>query len=216
MKIAMAKEIVRICKILHEKNFIAAADGNVSYKIADDRYLITPSGKHKGFMEPSDIVEIDGSGKVLSGGTPSSEYKLHLAVYQNSKDAKCVVHAHPSCAVAWSIAMPKMEYLPAKALPEVTLGVGNIPIIPFHLPGSVELGESIKSFVGEYRCMVLARHGALSFGETIMEAYNGIERLEHAALTLKYAKEIEGITYLSDEEFSKVKELRKGRGNKNF
>jgi L-fuculose-phosphate aldolase len=207
----MSSEIIEVCRKLHEKNFLASADGNVSYRVSDNEILITPSGINKAQLKPDDLALVRLDGKVLKGN-PSSERLMHLEVYRKCKESRAVVHAHPPISIAWSIAHPELKELPAEALSEVILAVGRIPFVPYARPGTLEMGTVLHPFLPECRVMILSRHGALSWGESIDEAYNGMERLEHSALILKNAKELGGITSLSDEEVQVLKEMRKKIG----
>src|SRR5437870_4330111 len=117
---ALKKQIIAVAQALHNKNMLAAADGNISYRISDDEILITPAGKPKALVTPDDIAVINLKDEILAG-TPSSERLMHLAVYKNCPKARCVIHAHPATAIAWSIARPDLTELPAGCLSELIL-----------------------------------------------------------------------------------------------
>jgi len=90
----LRQEIVRICGMLHRKNYLAATDGNVSVRLGD-RVLVTPSGVHKGYMAADQVLTVDLTGKVLRGeGRPTSEIRMHLLAYELRPDVGAVVHAH--------------------------------------------------------------------------------------------------------------------------
>jgi L-fuculose-phosphate aldolase len=218
-KTEIARQILEVCRLLHEKNFLAAADGNVSYRISEDQILITPAGRHKGFLSPSDLALINLKNEILHG-EPSSERLMHLAVYRYAPEARCVVHAHPPTAIAWSIARPELRELPFEALPEVILAVGRVPIVPYARPGTQDMGENLKAYLPEHRAMILGRHGALSWGESLAEAYNGMERLEHSALILKLAQEIASartrLRPLPTDELRALQSLRASKGNQSL
>ena len=171
------KAIVEACRRLHARNLLAAADGNISYRFPFNRIAITPTGVNKMNLRVEDMASMQLNGLVIKG-KPSSERLMHLAVYRACPDAMCVVHAHPPTAIAWSLARPELTFLPDEALPEVILAAGRIPIVPYARPGTADMGEALASYLPQYRLMILARHGALCWGETIEDAYNGIERLE--------------------------------------
>ncbi len=206
-------ELLKACELLHQKNYLAAADGNLSYKKSKDEILITPSGKMKAFLQENDLCLMDSHGESLKG-KPSSEKIMHLMVYQNCPEAKCVIHAHPPHAVAWSIAKPDMSFLPAAALSEVLLATGGIPIVPYARAGTVQMGEVLRPFLKDYRVMILARHGALAWGEDIEEAYRGMERLEHSSEILFKAQLLGGVTSLPDEEVEALKLMREKIGKR--
>lgn len=206
-------KIVAICSKLNQKNHLAAADGNVSYRVSDREILITPSGINKAEMQPSHIAAMTIEGEVLSG-TPSSERLMHLEVYRRCPKAKAVVHAHPPTAIAWSIAHPELRELPAECMSELILAVGSIPVVPYARPGTAQMADHLAPFLPRSRVLILARHGGLSWGEDLDEAYNGMERLEHSAMVLKAAWELGGLTSLSAEEVAVLKEMRAKLGER--
>lgn len=210
---SIASEIVEVCRSLNARNFLAAADGNVSVRLSDQEILITPAGLNKSRIEPGQMAVITLDNKIVSGN-PSSERLMHLAVYQACPQAKAVVHAHPPTAIAWTIARPELSELPAECMSELILALGRIPVVPYARPGTEEMGKNLLPFLPACRAMILARHGALSWGESLEEAYNGMERIEHSALILKTAQELGGLTMLPAEEVAKLRELRKKLGDR--
>lgn len=207
------KQIIEIAKRLHSEKMLAAADGNISYRLSRSRILITPSGVSKARMKQAEFAIIDLNGRVLKG-KPSSESQMHLAVYQRCPKAKAVVHAHPPTAIAWTIAHPKLKELPAQAMSELILAVGRIPIVSYQRPGTGALAKALKDYLPKHRVMVLARHGALTWGESLEEAYAGMERLEHTAIILKTAEELGGISSLPPSEIRWLRALRKKLGER--
>jgi L-fuculose-phosphate aldolase len=205
--------IIQICQRLYQKNLLAAADGNVSIKVSENEILITPSGLHKGFITEADLARITLDGQVISGN-PSSEKLMHLEIYKSCPQAKAVVHAHPPTAIAWSVAFPELTELPADCLSEVILAVGRIPMVPYARPGTQEMGTALRNFLPNHRVMILSRHGALAWGEDLVEAFYGMERLEHVAGILKSAVEMAGpkLSLLDVDEIEYLKELRKKLG----
>ncbi len=154
---ALREEFVRVGQLMHNRNYVAATDGNISARLDADRFLVTPSGLSKGFMTPDQLVVIDwdarpigiGSYGTRSYGTrrygaardlrPSSEIFLHLEAYRQRPDIKAVVHAHPTTAVALSIAGISMARC---LLPEVIVTLGLIPTTEYAMPASVTVGSS--------------------------------------------------------------------------
>ncbi len=199
--------IVEICRRLHARGWLAAADGNVSLRLSSDNILITPTGLHKGYITPDEICRITIDNRVLEG-KPSSERLMHLAVYKNAPKAVAVVHAHPPVSTAWTIAHPDMKELPAECLSEVILAAGRIPFVPYAQPGTQQMGDHLLPYLPDCRLMILGRHGALAWGESLIEAYNGIERLEHASVTLAHAQALGGITRLPADEVARLREMR--------
>ncbi|MBC7457315.1 MAG: class II aldolase/adducin family protein [Bdellovibrionaceae bacterium] len=205
-------QILLICQRLHTRNMLSAADGNISFRIDDQHILITPSGIAKAFMKVSDMAVINLDNKIISGN-PSSERLMHLEVYKNCPEARAVIHAHPMTAIAWSIAHPEMEKLPSDCLSEVILATGDIPFVKYARPGTQAMGDVLKPYLPQCKAMILSRHGAITWGESLDEAYRGMERIENSAQILATAKQLGGIHPLPKEEIEYLYELRKKIGN---
>ena len=207
------EEVIRTAVMLHQKNMLAACDGNISYRCDDNTILITPSGKPKFLLDGDDIAIVDMDGRVIEG-QPSSEMLMHLEVYRGREDARAVIHAHPPTAIAYSIAHPDAKEIPGKSFSELILAVGKLPIVPFQMPGSREMGTALHPFIRNHKVMVLARHGALSFGDDLVEAYNGMERLEHSCEILLKAENFGAVSELDEESIDRLQAMRKKIGDK--
>ena len=106
-------DIVQIGKMMYERRFIVAGDGNISVRITDDTILATPTALCKGMLSPDQIVKLDLAGNVVDGEyQPSSEIKMHLAAYQTRPDIKAVVHAHPPISTGFAVAGIPLEKKP--------------------------------------------------------------------------------------------------------
>jgi len=204
---AIRESIIQVCRRLYERNMLAAADGNVSFRLNDNQVLITPSGRQKGFLKPEDLVLMNLKGE-SAGGTPSGETPMHLEVYHRCPLARAVIHAHPPHAVAWSVARPEARELPGEFLSEVILGAGRIPVVPFARPTTSAMAEVLTPYLPECRALILSRHGALCWGESLEEALNGIERLEHSAQILWLAEQLGGARPLPSEEVEALRMMR--------
>ena len=201
-------DVITVCRKLAEKGLIAATDGNVSCRVGLERLLVTPSGKLKGALEPSDLLLLNGQGEVLAGrDRPSSEMRMHLEVYRQRADVAAVVHAHPPMLTAFTLA--GMPFL-AEALPEVWLTFGAVPTAPYSTPATAEVPAAIAPFLQDHQAILLERHGSLTLGRTLDEAYLRLEKLEHAARVLFYARLLSQapLTPLPVEALEKLETLR--------
>ena len=208
----LKQEIVRVCRMLHRKNYLAATDGNVSVRLGD-RVLVTPSGVHKGLMEANQVITVDLTGRVLRGeGRPTSEIRMHLLAYELRPDVGAVVHAHLPYATACTLAgIDLLEPI----LPEVVITLGGIPTAPYATPGSAAVAEGIREFLREYDAILLSRHGAMTVGRDVTDAYNKMEKLEHTARVVLAARLQGPLTPLPAAEAETLRRLGaqyKGRG----
>ncbi len=197
-------EIVDVCQRLSGSGLIAATDGNVSCRVGSGRMLITPSGIAKGDLAPADLLLTDLEGKVLvGGGKPSSEIRMHLLVYAKRSDVRAVVHAHPPMLTAFTLASIPFA---ADVLPEVWLTIGPVPTARYATPTTEEVPRSILPFIEDHHAILLERHGSLTLGKTLGEARSRLEKLEHAAHTIYFARMLAGAgpAPLPDAELAKL------------
>jgi L-fuculose-phosphate aldolase len=173
------RDVVEACRKLHARDLIGAAEGNVSLRLAADRFLVTPSGRNKSELRPHDLVVVDAAGSRVEGrGRPSTEIRIHLAAYDARPDVAACVHAHPITAVALTVAgVPPPEDL----VPEALAILGPIALTPFSVPGTAEVPAAIAPFLAKHDTFLLARHGALTLGRNLAEALDRMETLERVA-----------------------------------
>jgi len=201
--------IVQVAHLLHQRGYIGGMDGNISVRVGS-RLLCTPSGVNKGFMNRKEIITTDLEGKVLVGsGKPSSELAMHLEVYKQRQDVGAVVHAHPPHCVACTLTGIDMTRL---VVPELAYTMGAVPTAPYATPGTREVPDSIAAHVGTSQAILLERHGSITFGSTLQEAYDRLEGLEHAAHILFLARNLGTLKPLSDEQVERLRHSVEARG----
>ncbi len=198
----LRRDLVEVCRRLHDRRLIGAGEGNVSCRLGKDRLLVTPSGVGKGFLRPADLVVVDADGKRVRGrGRPSTELRMHLAAYAARPDAGAVVHAHPLTAVAFTVAgVPP----PNDLLPEAVLVLGRIAVAGFATPGTDEVPRSLAPFWEGHDVILLERHGALALGRDLLQAFDRMETLERVCEVAARARLLGGCDPLSEAAVRKV------------
>jgi len=207
-----AKEaIIEVGKRMYNKGFVASNDGNISIKVGPNALWTTPTGVSKGYMTPDILVKVDLTGEVILGHCkPSSELKMHLRVYNENPDVIAVTHAHPPVATSFAIAGIELD---RAILPEAVVNLGTVPIAHYATPGSQEVPNSIAPFCRSHNAVLLANHGALTWGKDVFEAYYRLESLEYYATVLMYTGNIIGkANELSSEQISKLIQIRQNLG----
>ena len=181
MEHALREDIVRHCRLLHQRGYLAANDGNVSARLDANRLLVTPSGVHKGFLEPGDLIIVDLKGNKLSGErSPTGEIALHLRALAQRSDCNAVVHAHPPLAIAMSLTKKKLDGI----LPEVTLSLGRLQVVPYKRPLTDDLARAVAEALEHSDAIIMERHGTVAVGKDVAQAYGQTERIEHACQVL--------------------------------
>ncbi|MBP1039381.1 class II aldolase/adducin family protein [Vagococcus sp. BWB3-3] len=186
------EQICEVCNKMWQLGWVAANDGNVTVKLAEDTFLATPTGISKSFITPDKLLKINSKGEVLEGAEgyrPSSEIKMHLKCYQDRGDVGAVVHAHPPVATGFALAnIPLDSY----SLIETAIAIGSVPITPFGTPSTDEVPEAIAPYLPEHDVLLLQNHGALTVGSDLITAYYRMESLELCAKTTFYARMLLG------------------------
>lgn len=175
------------CRQLAARGLIAGRDGNLSVRLGPERVLVTPSGFIKSLVTAGDMVEVDLDGTPRRGSSrkPTSELELHLRILRHRPDVNAVVHAHPPTATGFAVAG---EAIPGNLLPELIFVVGPVPLVPFGMPGTPELGDRVVTYLAGHSALLLANHGAVTMGKTLDEAWIRMESLEHAARIIAAAR----------------------------
>src|SRR5437764_5349826 len=128
------EQLVYFGKLLHEKGFVSATDGNLSVRLDDHRILATPTAMGKAMMRVQDMVVVDEAGAKLKGRrNVSSEIGMHLTIYKLRPDIRAVVHAHPCTATAFACAGIALD---KPLCSEVVMTLGVVPRAPYGTTGT--------------------------------------------------------------------------------
>ena len=188
----LRQEICQICHLLYERGYVVSNDGNVSARTERGTILVTPSGVGKGRMTPDMLVETDLDGNILSGDRhPSSESKMHWMVYRERPDVMAVVHAHPPLSTAFAICRRPLN---ERYLAEMVVGLGEVPVTEFAMLSTEEVPNSVKPFVQDHSAVLLANHGALTWGPSLLSAFDRIETVEQTAKVYYYVSQLVEMT----------------------
>ncbi len=204
-----AEQICIYSNLMWERGFAEANGGNLSVRLGNGNFLVTPTNHSKKGLIPDDLVLSDNRGVQINSlnGRMSSEFNTHLAIYKINPEAVAVIHAHPpyTCSFACSATFPT-DPLTAEAV----FWAENIKVIPYILPGSEELAEFIVTTGSGADVFVLKNHGIVTFGKSLKEAWFKCEVVE-AQLKLYHlaASRGEEPLKLDNIQISKLREIKK-------
>ena len=111
------EEICRLGRSLFERGLTPGSSGNISVKLDDGGWLVTPTNASLGSLDPARMSRLGPDGRLVSGDAPTKEVPLHTALYQTRDAARAVVHLHSTHSVALSM-LPEID--PRAALPPMT------------------------------------------------------------------------------------------------
>jgi L-fuculose-phosphate aldolase len=203
------KLVVEIGKLLYERNYVVASDGNVSIRLDENRVLATPTMTCKGRMTEDGLAITDMDGTALNDRKASSELAMHLLIYKMRSDIKAVCHAHPPNGTAFAVAGLAIDQ---PILSEVILTLGCVPLTNYGTPSTDELTESMKPFVEHHNALLMANHGAVAYGADLWQAFDRLETLEHTAKIAILAKTLGGANDLPKDAISKLINIREKAG----
>jgi L-fuculose-phosphate aldolase len=208
------KQICDIGKRIYNQGMVAANDGNISVKLNDNEFLCTPTGVSKGFMTPEYICKVDANGQVIQanpGFKPSSEIKMHMRVYKQRPDVNSVVHAHPVYATSFAIAgIPLTQPI----MPEAVIALGCVPIADYGTPSTEEIPDAVEKHLQYFDAVLLENHGALTYSDSLINAYHKMESVEFYAKLLYLARQLGGPKELTPQQVERLYEIRRQFGLK--
>lgn len=178
----LREEICRFGRSLFERGLTPGSSGNISLRLDDGGWLVTPTNASLGFLDPARISRLDGKGLLLSGDKPTKEIPLHNALYETRGSARAIVHLHSTHAVAVTL-LPEID--PRAALPPLTpyylMKAGQTAMLPYYRPGDPAVADAIRGLAGRYASVLLANHGPVVAGDTLEAAVFATEELEETA-----------------------------------
>src|SRR5215471_1525965 len=200
------QDIVDVGKLVFQKGWVAANDGNLSIRLEKNKVLCTCTGISKGMMTPDDLILCDLDGNKLEGSRErTTEIAMHLTIYQMRPDIFAVVHAHPPVATGFAVAG---RPLTLALLPEVILGLGCVPLAEYGLPGTPALTEGMLPYIPKYDAILMGNHGCVSYGEDVYKAFFKMETVEHFARIALVAELLGGPKVLPKDEVGKLFDSR--------
>lgn len=195
---AAREEICRVGRSLFERGYAHATAGNISVRLEDGSFLITPTDACLGFLDPGQLAKVDAEGRQVGGERASKTLALHRRIYEAQArlgaPTGCVIHTHSTHCVALTLQETGAELLPP-ITPYFVMKVGHVPVVPYHRPGDPAVGERVAELVAQYgakgtpiRAVMLARLGPNVWHDTPAQAMAVLEELEETAKLWGMAK----------------------------
>lgn len=207
---AARRDICEAGRRTYQSGFVAANDGNLSARIGDNRVLCTPTGVSKGFLTEDMLAICDMEGKQVSGQLKiSSEIGMHLEVYKMRPDIHSVVHAHPPTATGFAVAGIDLTQC---VLPEVVISLGGIPLAGYGTPGGQDIFEPMRPLLEKYDAVLMANHGVVTLGKSVLDAHFKMETVEHFAKIALVAQQLGGARTFDENQVQDLVDQRARHG----
>ncbi len=204
----MRKNLVELARLLYDRGYSVGSEGNLSIRLPDENFLITPSRSLKHFLTEDDLVCIDPAGKVVEGKRPASTERFtHLEIYSQVPTAAAIVHAHPHyvllCSVTGLIPFEKPFLL------ETALFLPSVIYAGFALPSSEDGARAIQGKCGGTQALILEGHGVFTWGESLEEAFSLLEIMEKTARMFYEAYQAGlDLHYLNEQQIQALRKIK--------
>jgi L-fuculose-phosphate aldolase len=192
--------------MLYRLGFMPGASGNLSVRLDDRRLLVTPTGVSKFLLSSADMVIVDLQGRQLDGYRKvTSEISMHLEVYRHRDDVTAVVHSHPPIATAFACVGRGLEEMLCQ---EAVMTLGVVPLANYATTGTEEVAASLAPFIADHDAILMANHGAVSYGRTLLEAFQKMEIVEHLANIALVAHQLGAPRSLKHEQIEQLRDAK--------
>ena len=175
----LRRDLVRFGRWLHRLGFMPGTSGNLSVRLSQERLLATPTGASKYLLQARDMVVIDLEGRQISGSKRvTSEIGMHLAIYQQRQDVQAVIHSHPVVATAFACAGRALD---EPLCSEAVMALGAVPLASYATTGTDQVAASLMNLIPRHDAILMANHGAVTYGTSLLDAFLKMETVEHYA-----------------------------------
>jgi ribulose-5-phosphate 4-epimerase/fuculose-1-phosphate aldolase len=211
-ELEIRQEICRVGASLYARGYVHASAGNISVKLPDGSFLITPTDACLGNLLASELAHVSAEGEQLSGARASKTLALHRSIYDASSQAHCVIHTHATHLVSLTLqGVWRTSDIVPPITPYYVMKVGHIPLVPYQLPGAPEEAAEVASLIAKsnaqhmpLRGVMLERLGPVVWHQTPAEASAVLEELEETAkLWLMSARQASA---LSEAQINELRE----------
>lgn len=176
------ERIVQWGRLLFGRGFTVGSSGNLSVRLEEGGFLVTPTNSCLGLLDPAKLSKLDADWTHVSGDKPTKELPLHRAFYDARPKTGAVVHLHSTYATALSCLA---DTDPGDAIPPITpymvMRVGRVPVLPYTPPGSADVAALVRAKAGKHAAVLLANHGPVVAGLSLDAAVFTAEELEETA-----------------------------------
>ena len=179
------KQVLDTALEIKKNGLVSLSGGNVSLRVDQDRYLVTPSGMIYEQMVPEDVCLIDGKCRLIEGERkPSSDAAALIYIFENLP-VNAIIHTHQPWATACGFIA---DEIPDFLVTIMDACKNPVRVAPFTPSSDIGMGELAVQYAGDSLAVILKHHGVVTWGEDLEEALFSAVYLEESAKTFAIAK----------------------------
>jgi 3-dehydro-4-phosphotetronate decarboxylase len=204
---SLRERICRLGRSLFDRGHAVGGAGNLSARLPDGGFLVTPTGSCLGRLQPDALACVSVDNEPKPGPKPSKEFAFHHALYAVRPQVGAVVHLHSTYLTALACLRGlDSDNAIRPFTPYYVMRVGALPVVPYFKPGHPEIGRALAALAAKSsaNAFLLASHGVVVVGRDIEEAVDNAEELEETA-KLVFLLRGQDIQFLSEDQVSQLR-----------
>ena len=203
----LREEMIMLARSMFKRGLTPGSTGNLSVRLDDGGFLMTPTNASFGFLDPAALSKLDANGEWRDGDKPTKEAFLHLAMYRANNRTQSVSHLHST----YSVCLSCLQGLDAENLippltPYLQMRVGPVALAPYRRPGDSSLGPEVEKLARKYNGIIIANHGPLVAGKSLRDSVFAMEELEESA-RLSFLLRGQAVNLLNREQLAELDSL---------
>jgi L-ribulose-5-phosphate 4-epimerase len=193
------KEMIRCGVLLDRYQLISLSGGNLSARVGENRFVVTPSGMMYEDMSEDDCVVVDEQGHVIEGHRkPSVDTAALLAIFKGRPDVNAIIHTHQPYTNA--IGLVQDEF-PCVLTTLANVAKGSVPVCPYVSAASEQMGHRALQYLKDCDVVIMKNHGLIALGKDLKTALYVAVYTEEAAKTYVMARSMsEHVAQLNQEQ----------------
>jgi L-fuculose-phosphate aldolase len=195
------REMCQLIKRAYNQQLFTSTQGTFSRRLDGDSFIITPCDKDRKYLEPEDIVKIEGNYKEM-GKIPSRSVELHREIYKKHPHINSIIIAHPPCIMAFVVTD---QVLDSRTIPESYILMRNIPKLEF---GSNYLkpGETADVFVENTPIAIVQNDCVIVTGDSLLNAFDRLEVAEYSAKAIIASKDLGEMVAINQQQIDEIED----------
>ncbi|MBE6871142.1 MAG: class II aldolase/adducin family protein [Ruminococcaceae bacterium] len=198
-ELEIRREMCALIKRAYDNELFTSGQGTFSRRLSDGSFIITPYAKDRKYLEPGDLVRIEGNKKEF-GKMPSRSLRLHEEIYKMHDDINSVIIAHPPHIMAFAVTDARFN---ARLIPESYIMLRDIQKLPFGC-SYLQPKETAEKISSKTPVVIIENDCVVAAGKSLLNAFDRLEVLEYSAKSVIDVKNIGGIVNISDDEVKEI------------